>query len=153
MNLGDAVRSHVNAAGDGGNDRRALPYKCFQDICPRCHHRALEILLKRLSIPWVTPATNDRLLRNHRGCNTTPPITFEFKVCTATIAKTSACESYYQAGCSTSSSAAAEIAVDPCASTTPYELSSEIVHVQSSSWSSCWTSPRTWRNQYRRQVA
>ena len=74
---------------------------------------------------------NDRLLRNHRGCNTTPPITIEFKVCTAPVAKTSACESYYQAGCSTSSSAAAEIAVDPCASATPYEVSSELVHVQS----------------------
>ena len=50
--------------------------------------------------------SSDRLVRNHRNRDTTPSITIEFKVCTAPVAVTSACESNYQARLSTSSSAA-----------------------------------------------
>ena len=44
---------------------------------------------------------------------------------------TSAYESSYQARRSTSSSATAEIAFEPCASAAPCEVSSELAHIQS----------------------
>ena len=46
------------------------------------------------------------------------------------VTTTSACESYQQTECSTTASAATEIAINPCTSASPYEVSSELVHVQ-----------------------
>ena len=48
--------------------------------------------------------SSDRLVRNHRSCESTPSITVEFRVCTAPVAVRSTCESNYQVRLSTSSS-------------------------------------------------
>ncbi len=72
-NLGDAVRSHVNGAGDSGNDNRTLPYKSCRDFCPRYHNRALDSVKKGQSSVGIRVAACRRSLPQYAplGCVTT----------------------------------------------------------------------------------
>ena len=73
MNLGDAVRSHVNGAGDSGNDNRTLPYKSCRDFCPCYHNRALDSVKKGQSSVGIRVAACRRSLPQYAplGCVTT----------------------------------------------------------------------------------
>ena len=76
--------------------------------------------------------SSDRLVRNQKGCDTTPWITEEFAIWTTPVTITSAYGANYQARRSTTSSATSEIAFEPRASTAPWKISANLVHIKSS---------------------
>ena len=76
--------------------------------------------------------SSDRLVRNQKGCDTTPWITEEFAIWTTPVTITSAYGANYQARRWTTSSATSEIAFEPRASTAPWKISANLVHIKSS---------------------